>query len=196
MTDSQATFTLMYGWFSACAVFAFVLLFFGKAIHAFILSIFMGNYKSEGDSQHIDFSSNPEIFAYVPQIKQIGQPFPYLACDIDAIDQGLVGWNDASHSYDFYNLIFDVPHKSLHRRHTMEQNTRDSKTIAGHDGYQHDADTSPSEVPSVGSNPLEAGYEVNERPTGRSIYSTIKHYPTKWQIKLAKELLLDSIVEE
>lgn len=101
-------------------VFVFVVGVFGKTIHGFIVSIFIGSYKVslvlkrmecigtsnnhyfspfslcklpdgskvEGASQHIDFSSNPEIFAYVPQIKQIGQPFPYLACDIDDIDQG------------------------------------------------------------------------------------------------------------
>lgn len=37
--------------------------------------------------QHIDFSSHPEIVAYIPQIKMPGFPFPFLACDIDSIDQ-------------------------------------------------------------------------------------------------------------
>ena len=129
-----------------------------------------------GAVQHIDFSSNPDIFAYVPQIKRTSQPFPFLVCDIDDIDQGLIGWNDPSHSYDFYNLIFDIPHKTLRRTKIIEDNTRETTTIAQNDDYQEE---------ELRQNP-SGGTEVYTRvPTGRPIYSIIKHYPTKWQIKLA-----------
>ena len=144
----------------------------------------------EGDSQHIDFSSNPEIFAYVPQIKQIGQPFPYLVCDIDDIDQGLIGWNDSSRSYDFYNLIFDIPHKTLRRTEILEGNTRGVTTIAEHGDYNDDG--SPREVKSTGTNPSQSGYEVSKNKSkGRPIYSIIKHYPTPWQIKLQQQETFD-----
>ena len=113
----------------------------------------------EGADQHIDFSSNPEIFAYVPQIKLTGQPYPYLVCDIDDIDEGLIGWSNPSHSYDYFNLIFDIPHKSLRR------------TVA------IDGDASGA-----------TGVQVNERAKQeRPIYSIIKHYPTKWQLELAEK---------
>jgi hypothetical protein len=104
----------------------------------------------------------------------------------------LVGWNDASNSYDFYNLIFDVPHKSLHRTHTIEKNTRGFKTIAEHDDYENES----PEIQPVGTSPAQAGYEVTEKTTGRTIYSTIKHYPTQWQIELAQKELLEDSIEE
>jgi hypothetical protein len=118
----------------------------------------------EGATQHIDFSSNPEIFAYVPQIKVGGQPFPYLVCDIDDIDQGLIGWSNSTNSYDFYNLIYDIPHKSLRRTKFIEENTENEKV-----------------------NRTRSGFEVNARASyERPIYSIVKHYPTKWQVALAE----------
>jgi hypothetical protein len=109
-----------------------------------------------------------------------GQPFPYLVCDIDDIDQGLIGWNNPTHSYDFYNLIFDVPHKSLRRTKIMDNNTRGATTIAQHQGYQENQEVNPT-----GSG---SGFEVNASASlERPIYSIIKHYPTKWQIALAEK---------
>jgi hypothetical protein len=107
-------------------------------------------FQPEGDSQHIDFSSNPEIFAYVPQIKRKGYPFPFLVCDTIDIDPGLIGWNDENASHDYYNLIFDQPYKGLKRQR---------------DDYGPDA----------------------AAPEGRPIYSVVKHYPPKWQLKLMEE---------
>ena len=183
----------------------FILALFGQATYLAVISIFTGHYKvsllvvlllhfiwvgaatyrfflsnflqPQGECQHIDFSSNPEIFAYVPQIKLPSQPFPYLVCDIDDIDQGLIGWNNPAHSYDFYNLIYDVPHKSLRRTVTIEDNTRGTATIAQHEAYQE----------IEGENRATTGVEVTSRSAQlRPIYSIIKHYPTKWQIELAK----------
>jgi hypothetical protein len=107
-------------------------------------------FQPEGDSQKIDFSSNPEIFAYVPQIKRNGYPFPFLVCDTIDIDPGLIGWMDENKSHDYYNLIFDQPYKGLKRQK---------------DDYGPDA----------------------AAPEGRPIYSVVKHYPPKWQLKLMEE---------
>lgn len=113
----------------------------------------------EGADQHIDFSSNPEIFAYVPQVKLIGQPYPYLVCDIDDIDEGLIGWSNSAHSYDYFNLIFDVPHKSLRRTPVVKKREESTREFV-----------------------------MNERAAlERPIYSIIKHYPTQWQIDLAEK---------
>jgi len=143
----------------------------GNLTHRFLV-------KTRGAPQHIDFSSNPDIFAYVPQIKRVSQPFPYLVCDIDDIDQGLVGWNDPAHSYDFYNLIFDVPHKSLRRTKIIEENTRDTTTIAQQDAYNDE---------EFIQNPLSRNAASPGNQAGRPIYSIIRHYPTPWQIKFAAQ---------
>ena len=112
----------------------------------------------DGDSQNIEFSSDPDVFAYVPQIKIKGFPFPFLACDIDGIDHGLIGWEDREHNHDAYNLIFDVPHQGLSRPKARAKDTAD-----------------PS---------LE---ERGDKSYSRPIFSVIKHYPPKWQIELSKK---------
>lgn len=184
MTPQQERITFVYGWLSVAVSMAFIIALFGRTTYLAVISIFRGAYQPEGAIQHIDFSSNPEIFAYVPQIKLISQPFPYLVCDIDDIDQGLIGWNNPTHSYDFYNLIFDVPHKSLRRTKTIEDNTRGATTIAQHEEYKEDQDVEQT----------KSGFEVNTYASSseRPIYSIIKHYPTKWQIMLAEIEARDS----
>jgi hypothetical protein len=49
------------------------------------------------------------MFAYVPQVKLSGYVFPLIACDVSGINEGLIGWKDKYHSYDFHNLMLDVP---------------------------------------------------------------------------------------
>jgi hypothetical protein len=126
----------------------------------------------EGDSQNIDFSSKQEIFAYVPQLKFPGHPFPLLCCDIDEIDQGLIGWNDRNNGYDYYNLMFEIPHPSMRRTKRINMNTRFVATIADVEGYQDV--TEEIEVETRGA---------IQRST--PLYSIVKHYPTKWQMEAA-----------
>lgn len=40
----------------------------------------------------------------------VGYPFPLLLCDVDNIDQELIGWSTPHGSYDQDNVIFDIPH--------------------------------------------------------------------------------------
>jgi hypothetical protein len=147
----------------------------------------------EGDSQNIDFSSNPEIFAYVPQLKFGGHPFPYLCCDIDDLDQDLIGWNDTSHSYDYYNLLFEIPHRSLRRSATIDSNTRDFNKIADSPEYNEALASSlqSRERTSIDLNPEGGtGVEVNAHQTGERktpLYSIVKHYPMPWQIELSNQ---------
>lgn len=56
-----------------------------------------------------NFSDIPERMGYVPKVNIPGHNFPFLICDIDDIDENLVGWRDPEKSYDFNNLILDVP---------------------------------------------------------------------------------------
>ena len=130
----------------------------------------------------------------MPQLKFVGHPFPYICCDIDDLDQDLIGWNDATRSYDFYNLMFEIPHRSLKRTVRIEGNTRDLPTIADSDQYQVSKNLSFEEKAAREPQPPEEGGTevganstppIGERKT--PLYSIIKHYPTKWQRKLSEQ---------
>jgi hypothetical protein len=71
------------------------------------MSLFRGVHAPNGQKQQIDFSCVPEIFLYVPQIKLKAFPFPFLACNIDTLDQEFLGWSDPSNSYDFWVSSFE-----------------------------------------------------------------------------------------
>jgi hypothetical protein len=71
------------------------------------MSLFRGVHVPNGQKQQIDFSCVPEIFLYVPQIKLKAFPFPFLACNIDTLDQEFIGWSDPSNSYDFWVSSFE-----------------------------------------------------------------------------------------
>jgi hypothetical protein len=71
------------------------------------MSLFRGVHEPDGQKQQIDFSCVPEIFLYVPQIKLKAFPFPFLACNIDTLDQEFIGWSDPSNSYDFWVSSFE-----------------------------------------------------------------------------------------
>lgn len=145
---------------------------FAKGLYSLFLSLFVGTYKADGDSQHIDFSSNVEIFGYVPEIKRTAQTFPFLCCDTDDMNEDLIGWIDPTKSFDYHNLIFDVPHESLRRTKRCELSDDIGVEMAGF----HRSRRSGSRK--------ELGYET-------SIYSVIKHYPPEWQKKMAKENGID-----
>jgi hypothetical protein len=81
--------------------------FFGGAGWRLFMSLFRGVHVPNGQKQQIDFSCVPEIFLYVPQIKLKAFPFPFLACNIDTLDQGYIGWSDPSNSYDFWVSCFE-----------------------------------------------------------------------------------------
>lgn len=138
----------------------------------FFLSWFRGVYVIDGQDQHIDFSANPGIFCYVPQIRWAGFPFPFLACDIDRIDQGLIGWNDPHRSYDHHNLMFDVPWEGMPRKKMINENTRAIKQIAAHEGFQEN------------SNRLSVKTKSGQVSAVRPIFSVISHYPPEWVLQL------------
>jgi hypothetical protein len=87
MKGSQEDLTRIYGYSALAALVGFIVLFFGAAITRFLLSWFKGVSEPETQDQMIDFSCNEGIDAYVPQIKRVGVPFPYLCCDIDQMDK-------------------------------------------------------------------------------------------------------------
>eukprot|EP00529_Nitzschia_sp_RCC80_P003922 CAMPEP_0113487328 /NCGR_PEP_ID=MMETSP0014_2-20120614/25452_1 /TAXON_ID=2857 /ORGANISM="Nitzschia sp." /LENGTH=1050 /DNA_ID=CAMNT_0000381021 /DNA_START=457 /DNA_END=3609 /DNA_ORIENTATION=- /assembly_acc=CAM_ASM_000159 len=189
--ENQDRVTTIYGWTAVAIVIGTVIFLFGRGMIDLVMSLFTGVYHPEGESQHIDFSSNDEIFAYVPQLKFGGHPFPYLCCDIDEIDQGLVGWNDAARSYDYYNLLFEVPDDSLRRTTRIDTNTRSVPRIADYNGYRSLVSQYRSSGTKGGQADEEEGTEVvppGGVTTGKHrttpLYSIIKHFPTTWQQEL------------
>lgn len=125
----------------------------------------------EGAPQDIDFSSNIEIFAYVPEVKRGGQSLPFLCCDVDDFDESMISWTDRN-PYDYHNLIFDVPHKSLRREQfsvTDDDAAFDNQEMFGFHRSRY------------------PGVVRKELDYANSIYSLVRHYPTKWQLNMAKE---------
>lgn len=164
MTDSQRKLVDLFGWTAFFSVVAYSCLVFGADVFSSILSQFKSIYSPAGMSQKIDFSSNEEIYGYVPQIKLPSFPFPLLACDVDDIYQGLIGWNDKNHSYDRWNMIFDVKYDGMKRTNRIKGNTRNTGQINDQSEY---AGTPATETDRLLS-------------TSRPIFSVIKHYPPSW----------------
>jgi len=177
MTPDQEVLVDVYGYTSLGLLLIFILSYFGTSIRNFFMSWVRGVYSPSGQDQHIDFSANSEIFGYVPQVRQPGFPFPFLACDIDRIDQGLIGWNDPSKSYDHYNLMFDVPWEGMPRKKVILENTRTTTRISSQDEFRQ----SSTHHLAAGQNGLDV------RSKHRPIFSIIKHYPAEWALRLHDE---------
>lgn len=113
MTDSQETLANIYGWTAVAVTVGFVVYFFGAAITRFLLSWFRAVYKPSGQDQNIDFSSNADIYGYVPQIKKGGFAFPFLACNVDQIDP-------VSHTQRALNKVLPETHYAVPESHRLE----------------------------------------------------------------------------
>jgi len=124
MTEEQTELTRVFGWTCFALLILYLVMVLGQLIFKSVLSIVKGTYEPSGIDQCKDFSSGigVETFAYIPQLEAPGLGFPLLVCNIDHIDIELIGWKDINrtdaieqHKYDSRNMIFDVPHESLHR---------------------------------------------------------------------------------
>jgi len=165
LTDSQATLVNIYGITTLVLVIVYVVVVFGGTMLTSIMSLFKGMYKSEGMDQKIDFSTVQEIFAYVPQKVVPFYTHPLLLCDVDDIDQDLIGWNDPNRAYDYYNIIFDVPYPGMKRHKRLHTNTRKLGKIAEAKSYRESSDRERSVV---------------EGDSVRPIFSVVKWWPPKW----------------
>ncbi len=72
----------------------------------------------------LEFSKLEKVNGYVPQVRVQGFTFPLLICDIDEINLGLIGWEDLEHSYDWDNMIFDVPRMREYKKKMLIQKMR------------------------------------------------------------------------
>jgi hypothetical protein len=83
------------------------------------------------------------------------------------LSKSLIGWNDPSHSYDYYNLIFDIPVPGMFRDQVIVGNTRNgAATIQD----------------QLSSQQLRRS-NIPERP----IFSIVAHYPPEWELKLREK---------
>jgi hypothetical protein len=164
MRGTQEALVNLYGWTACVVVALFVVFFFGSAIINFLMSWFRGVYAAANQNQHIDFSSNDAISLYVPQIRSGGLPFPVLACDIDHIDHSLIGWSDPIHTYDYHNMIYDIPWDEMPRQ----------KVESPMSGA-----ISPSAAGTRLATP-ERPHSEFKVPT-KPIFSLIKYYPPAWK---------------
>jgi len=126
MTNSQETLVTLYGWTTVAMLVGFVSYLFGGAIKNFFVGIFKGIYEPTGTDQRIDFSTDQEVYAYIPQIRRGGYAFPFLACDVDGVDDDLIGWTDKHNPRDFHNIIYDMPYDGMKRQRGEEAKLEDS----------------------------------------------------------------------
>jgi hypothetical protein len=132
MSEDQRTVSVIYGWTCVGFLIAYAVMALGGNFVKLLVSQFAGIYRPVGKDQNIDFSSIPDIDGYVPQVQTGSYAYPLLACNIDYIDQSLIGWNDPGNSYDDYNMIFDIPHASLTRTTRIIGSTRHWKKLKDH----------------------------------------------------------------
>uniref|UniRef100_A0A7S3QEB8 CSC1/OSCA1-like cytosolic domain-containing protein n=1 Tax=Chaetoceros debilis TaxID=122233 RepID=A0A7S3QEB8_9STRA len=72
------------------------------------------------------FCDLDEIKLYVPQTKIDGYMFPFLLCDVDEIDDQMIGWSDPDSDYDTHNIIFDIPQIAEKKSASRELSTDDA----------------------------------------------------------------------
>jgi len=96
-----------------------------------------------------------------------------LACDVDGIDQNLIGWNDPSRSYDYHNLIFDVPWPGMKRSKRILTNTRNTTSIAEQGDYE-------SKVRKGVRQSEQFKDGTSDDSDGDFIFSIVKHWPPEW----------------
>lgn len=166
MRGTQESLANLYGWTACAAAVVFILFFFGTTIFNFLMSWVRGVYHAANQNQNIDFSSNDDINLYIPQIRGWGLPFPLLACDIDHIDHSLIGWSDPIRTYDYWNVIYDIPWDGMPRQR-MEEPVSGAVSV------------SPSTRPPDPDIP-RTEFKVPAKP----IFSIVKYYPPEWKVKL------------
>lgn len=111
MTEGQETLTSMYGWTSVLVILIASFQFLRINVIPWVCSLYESTYQPDGMDQGIAFSKvvhRKEVHGYVPQTRVPGFLFPLLACDIDGIDEDLIGWSDKGHGYEPHSLLRDV----------------------------------------------------------------------------------------
>ncbi len=111
MSSSQEKIVSLYGWSSLVLGMMTFILFSRNSIAPAVSSIFKSTYEPDGRDQGKNFHEvihTQEVQAYIPQIIENGFEYPLIACDIDEIEESLLGWNDHLYGFSRHNLTNDV----------------------------------------------------------------------------------------
>mmetsp|Transcript_8946 Transcript_8946/g.9816 ORF Transcript_8946/g.9816 Transcript_8946/m.9816 type:complete len:380 (-) Transcript_8946:176-1315(-) len=136
MNASQETFSTMYGWTMILITVSVIVTVIYWTLSKSIRSLFCRGYQPVGEPTPDRFSDVPSINGYIPQVKVPGYQFPFLVCDIDTINEGLMGWKDPYNSYDFWNLIYDIPEVAEKKR--QERILHADEAYVGDEGLAKD----------------------------------------------------------
>jgi len=108
MTESQNKLVTTYenASYTIYAIVGFVILM----TSIFILrSYFVASYEPNGKEQGIPLSEVESMTAYIPQISCASSPYPYLACNIDDIEESdKFEWEDPLRPYEYYDITKDA----------------------------------------------------------------------------------------
>jgi len=113
MQKNQKIFVELFGWISVACICVVTYILVGKKVLAMAQN--PEDTLNDTKNQFIDFTCVSEIYAYIPQVIDEYFQYPLLACDLDNIDDNLIYWEDGERSYDYWNMIYDVPGEYVFR---------------------------------------------------------------------------------
>lgn len=113
MQKNQKLFVELFGWISVACICVVTYILVGKKVLAMAQN--PEDTLNDTKNQFIDFTCVSEIYAYIPQVIDEYFQYPLLACDLDNIDDNLIYWEDGERSYDYWNMIYDVPGEYVFR---------------------------------------------------------------------------------
>lgn len=134
MNSSQEKFTPLFGWTMVATVGLVVATILMRMVYKLFRVLFCSGFEVNGEPSPERFSSIPEVSGYIPQVSVDGYQFPFLLCDIDYISNDLLSWDDPYNSYDFWNLIYDIPEVAERKRKERELTTNNA--YVGNDGVK------------------------------------------------------------
>lgn len=118
MTEEQKYATTVYGWTLIVLSSVLFLVVICYLFYIAFIKLFKGVIEPSTKIQNMDFSSlygSPAIEAFVPRVEVPGFARSFLICDVDCLKRDLIGWEAHTHTYDYYNLIYDVPYPGMKR---------------------------------------------------------------------------------
>lgn len=148
LSDNRKTMAISLGWFMVLTVAIIIFTIALKTVVQFIKYLFFANNKmkemteeKKSELEKLRFCDIDEIKAYVPQITIDGYTFPFLLCDVDGIDEEMIGWSNPENpenNYDNHNIIFDIP-KVAEKKNAM----RELRSIASTTNPEDENDIAP-----------------------------------------------------
>lgn len=102
-------FAVVFGWTSIAVILGVIVIYL-NAIRKHLKSLLFGGYVSHDKPGNQGFTEVGGIYGYIPQIKLPGTLFPTLFCDVGAISEDLINWEDPSDpEKNSHNAIYDIP---------------------------------------------------------------------------------------